>query len=257
LNADAVSYQRFRYPAEIISHCVWLYHRFPLSLREVEELMLARGVVVSHETIRQWSVKFGAAYAAGLRRRRPQAGDKWHLDEVFIKVNGQRQYLWRAVDQDGNVLDILVQSRRNAKAAKRFLAKLMKKQRRVPRVLVTDKLRSYAAAHRNLMSSTEHRQSKYLNNRAENSHQPTRQRERAMKGFRSSGRAQQFLACFSLISPHFRPRRHRFTAAEYRTEMHHRFTIWNEVTALATTASVCTTRESTTSWHTTSNTKAR
>lgn len=147
-NADAVSYRGFRYPVEIISHCVWLYYRFPLSFREVEELMLARGVVVSHETIRQWSVKLGAAYAAGLRLRRPQAGDKWHLDEVFIKVNGQRQYLWRAVDQDGNVLDILVPSRRNAKAAKRFLAKLMTKQRRVPRVLVTDKLRSYAAAHR-------------------------------------------------------------------------------------------------------------
>ena len=131
LNADAVSYRRFRYPAEIISHCVWLYHRFPLSFREIEEMMLARGVVVSHETIRQWSVKFGAAYAAGLRRRRPKAGDNWHLDEVFIKVNGQRQYLWRAVDQDGNVLDILVQSRRNTKAAKRFLAKLMKRHRQL------------------------------------------------------------------------------------------------------------------------------
>ena len=173
MNPDAVSYRGFRYPAEIISHCVWLYHRFPLSFREVQEMMLARGVVVSHETIRQWCAKFGAAYAAGLRRRRPRVGDKWHLDEVFIKVNGARQYLWQAVDQDGNVLDILVQSRRNAKAAKRFLAKLMKTQRRVPRVLVTDKLRSYAAAHRDLMSSVEHRQSNYLNNRAENSHQPT------------------------------------------------------------------------------------
>jgi putative transposase len=172
---------------------------------------------------------------AGLRRRRPKAGDNWHLDEVFITINGQRQYLWRAVDQDGNVLDILVQSRRNTKAAKRFLAKLMKKQRQVPRVLVTDKLRSYAAAHRDLMPSTEHRQSKYLNNRAENSHQPTRQRERAMKGFRSPGRAQRFLACFSLISPHFRPRRHLLSATEYRTEMHHRFTTWNEITGLAAT----------------------
>ena len=152
---------------------------------------------------------------------------------MFIKVNGARQYLWRAVDQDGNVLDILVQSRRNAKAAKRFLAKLMKTQRRVPRVLVTDKLRSYAAAHRDLMSSVEHRQSNYLNNRAENSHQPTRQRERAMKGFRSPGRAQRFLACFSLISPHFRPRRHLLSATEYRTEMRHRFRVWNEVTGLA------------------------
>ena len=235
MNADAVFYRGFRYPAEIISHCVWLYHRFPLSFREVQEMMLARGVVVSHETIRQWCAKFGVAYTAALRRRRPRVGDKWHLDEVFIKVNGARQYLWRAVDQDGNVLDILVQSRRNAKAAKQFLAKLMKTQRRVPRVLVTDKLRSYIAAHRDLMSSVEHRQSNYLNNRAENSHQPTRQRERAMKGFRSPGRAQRFLACFSLISPHFRPRRHLLSATEYRTEMRHRFRVWNEVTGLATT----------------------
>jgi putative transposase len=232
---EAPSYRGFRFPAEVISHCVWLYYRFPLSLREAGEMMLARGVVVSHETIRAWSVNFGAAYAAALRRRRPQAGDKWYLDEVFIKVNGVRQYLWRAVDQDGNVLDILVQSRRNVKAAKRFLAKLMKKQQRVPRVLVTDKLRSYAVAHRDLMPSAEHRRSKYLNNRAENSHPPTRQRERAMKGFRSPGRAQRFLACFSLISPHFRPRRHRLSATEYRTKMHHRFTTWNEITGLAAT----------------------
>lgn len=236
MSAEGPSYRGFRFPAELIAHCVWLYHRFPLSFREVEEMMLARGVIVSHETIRQWSTKFGAAYAAGLRRRRPQAGDKWHLDEVFIKINGVQQYLWRAVDQHGVVLDILVQSRRNARAARRFLAKLMKKQRRVPRVLVTDKLRSYAAAHRRLMPSVEHRQSKYLNNRAENSHQPTRQRERAMKGFRSTGGAQRFLANFSSISPHFRPRRHLLSATDYRTEMHRRFMIWNEVTGLTAAA---------------------
>src|SRR5690348_11175744 len=141
-----------RYPAEIISLCVWLYYRFPLSFREVEEMMLARGAVVPYKTIRQWSAKFGPVYAAALRRRRARAGDTWYLDEVFIKVNGVRQYLWWAVDQDGTVLDILVQSRGNATAAKRFLAKLMKTQQRVPQVLVTDKLRSYATAHRDLMS---------------------------------------------------------------------------------------------------------
>jgi putative transposase len=189
----------------------------------VEELLLARGIIVSHEAIRQWCDRFGTQYAAGLRRRRPQAGDTWHLDEVFIKVNGKRQYLWRAVDQNGTVLDILVQSKRDAKAAKRFMAKLMKKQCRVPRVLVTDKCRSYGPAHRELMPSVEHRSHKGLNNRAENSHQPTRQRERAMKYFRSPGRAQKFLSAFSQISPHFRPRRHLLTATEYRTEMHHRF----------------------------------
>jgi putative transposase len=236
VEAGAPSYKGYRFPAEVIAHCVWLYHRFPLSYREVEELMLARGVIVSHETVRQWCAKFGPEYARGLRRRRARPGDKWHLDEVFVKINGERQYLWRAVDQDGNVLDILVQSRRNTKAAKRFLRKLLKKHCQAPRVLVTDKLASYGAAHRQVMPSVEHRQSKYLNNRAENSHQPTRQRERAMKGFRSPGRAQQFLAVFSVISPHFRPRRHRLTAPEYRVETTDRFTTWNQVTGLTTAA---------------------
>jgi putative transposase len=234
VESGSPSYRGFRFPAEIISHAVWLYYRFPLSFREVEELLLARGVIVSHETIRQWCDRFGPQYAAALRRRRPQAGDKWHLDEVFIKVNGVRQYLWRAVDQDGNVLDILVQSRRDAKAAKRFMAKLMKKQRRVPRVLVTDKCRSYGSAHRELMGSVEHRSHKGLNNRAENSHQPTRQRERAMKYFRSPRSAQKFLAAFSQISPHFRPRRHLMAASEYRAEMTVRFTIWDRITGVTT-----------------------
>ncbi|MBL3670752.1 IS6 family transposase [Streptomyces sp. M2CJ-2] len=230
MEAAAPSYKGFRYPAEIIAHAVWLYHRFPLSFREVEELLLQRGVIVSYETVRQWCARFGPEYAAGLRRRGPRAGEKWHLDEVFVKINGVRYYLWRAVDQDGTVLDILVQSRRDAKAAKRFLAKLMRKQRRVPRVLVTGKLRSYGAAHRELMPSVEHRQSKYLNNRAENSHQPTRQRERAMKGFRSVGAAQRFLSAFSGISSHFRPRRHLLTAAEHRLKMTICFAIWAQVT---------------------------
>ncbi|OSP23776.1 IS6 family transposase [Streptomyces sp. PU_AKi4] len=227
------SYKGHRYPVEVISHCVWLYFRFPLSYREVEELMLQRGVIVSYETVRRWCVKFGQAYADGLRRRRPQPGDKWHLDEVFLKVNGEWRYLWRAVDQDGHVLDILVQSRRDAKAARRFMAKLLKKQCRVPRVLVTDKLKSYRAAHRELMPSVEHRAHKGLNNRAENSHQPTRQRERAMKGFRSVGAAQRFLSSFSGISPHFRPRRHLMTASGHRLEMTIRFAIWDQITGAA------------------------
>ncbi|MFE4821881.1 IS6 family transposase [Streptomyces sp. NPDC056704] len=232
MDAGSPSYKGFRYPADIIAHCVWLYHRFPLSFREVEELMLARGVIVSYETIRQWCAKFGPAYAAGLRRRKPRAGDKWHLDEVFVKINGERRHLWRAVDQDGNVLDVLVQRRRDAKAARRFMAKLMKKQCRVRRALVTDKLRSYGVAHRELMRSVELRQSKYLNNRAENSHQPTRQPERAMKGFRSPTSAQKFLSVFSAVSPHFRPRRHLLTAPDYRAEMTIRSTIWNKITGV-------------------------
>ncbi|MFJ9360743.1 IS6 family transposase [Streptomyces mirabilis] len=224
------SYKGHRYPVEIIAHCVWLYHRFPLSFREVEELMLERGVVVSYETIRRWCAKFGPAYANGLRRRRPRPGDKWHLDEVFIKVSGGLKYLWRAVDQDGNVLDILVQNRRDKAAARRFFRRLLKKTSVVPRVVFTDKLRSYGAAHREVMPSVEHRSHKGLNNRAENSHQPTRQRERAMKGFRSVGGAQRFLSAFSGISPHFRPRRHLMTAPDHRAEMTVRFAIWEQIT---------------------------
>jgi putative transposase len=224
------SYKGHRYPVEVISHCVWLYHRFPLSFRDVEELMLERGIVVSYETIRRWCAKFGQTYANALRRRQPQAGDKWHLDEVFIKINGRLQYLWRAVDQDGNVLDILVQNRRDTAATRRFFRRLLTRTRTVPRVIVTDKLRSYGAAHREVIPSVEHRQSKYLNNRAENSHQPTRQRERAMKGFCSVGAAQRFLSAFSGISPHFRPRRHLMNAPDHRTEMTTRFAIWDQIT---------------------------
>ncbi|MFB9349575.1 IS6 family transposase [Streptomyces heliomycini] len=222
-----------RYPVEVISHCVWVYFRFPLSLREGEELMLEGGIVVSYETVRRWCAKFGSAYAGALRRRQPRPGDKWHLDEVFIKINGRLQYLWRAVDQDGSVLGILVQNRRDKAAARRFFRRLLKKTGAVPRVIVTDKLRSYGAAHQEVMPCVEHRQSKYLNNRAENSHQPTRQRERAMKGFRSVGGAQRFLSAFSGISTHFRPRRHLMTAAAHRAEMTVRFAIWEQITGVA------------------------
>jgi putative transposase len=235
---DAVPppYKGFRYPGEVIAHCVWLYHRFPLSFREVEELMLERGVTVSYETVRQWCQKFGQTYANGLRRRRPRPGDKWYMDEVFIKINGRQHYLWRAVDQDGNILDILVQPRRDARAAKRFFRRLLKDYEYVPQVIVTDKLRSYGTADRQVIPSVEHRSSRYLNNRAENSHQPTRQRERAMRRFTSPGHAQRFLSAFSGISPHFRPRRHLLTARDYRTEIHHRFTTWPQVTGCAATA---------------------
>ena len=231
--AIAARYKGYRYPIEVIGHAVWLYHRFALSLRDVEELLVARGVLVSYETIRSWCAKFGPEYACRLRRRQPRPGDKWHLDEVFLTINGRRQYLWRAVDQDGNVLDILVQPRRDAKAAKRFFRKLLKGLQYVPRVLVTDKLRSYAVAHRAVMPSVEHRQSRYLNNRAENSHQPTRIRERVMKRFASPGQAQRFLFAFSHIREHFRPRRHLIRAPQWRTEMTDRFAVWDEIITAA------------------------
>lgn len=228
-----LSYKGLRYPVDIINHCVWLYFRFPLSFREVEELMLERGVVVSYETIRRWCAKFGQAYANELRRRRARPGDRWHFDEVFIRINGVQHYLWRAVDQHGNVLDVLVQPRRNALAAKKFFRRLLKGLEYVPRVIVTDKLTSYSVAHREMLASVEHRRSKYLNNRVENSHQPTRQRERAMKRFTSPGHAQRFLSAFSGISPHFRPGRHRLSSLEWHTEMAGRFAVWQEVTATA------------------------
>ncbi|MDO0929896.1 IS6 family transposase [Streptomyces sp. TG1A-8] len=233
MDSTPPSHKGHRYPVEIISHCVWLCHRFPPSFREVEELLLGRGVFVSYETVRRWCARFGQAYASALRRRRPRPGDKWHLDEVFVRISGARKYLWRAVDQDGNVLDTLMQNRRDKAAARRLFRGLLKRTSAVPRVVITDKLRSYGAAHREVMPSVEPRQSKYLNNRAENSHQPTRQRERAMKGFRSVGGAQRFLSAFNGIPPHFRPRRHLMPATAHRTEMSIRFAIWDQITGAA------------------------
>src|SRR5919107_936328 len=197
-------YAGHRFPAEIISHAVWLYFRFPLSLRMVEEMLAARGILVSHETIRQWALKFGQDYANQIRQRLPAPGDKWHPDEVAISIRGQKHWLWRAVDQHGAVLDILVQSRRNAKAAKRLLRKLLKRQGTAPRVMITDKLASYGAAKREIMPGVEHRQHRGLNNRAENSHQPTRRGERIMKRFKSAGHAQRFLSVHDQVANLFR-----------------------------------------------------
>src|SRR3569833_2938747 len=194
------SYAGYRCPPEVISHAVWLYFRFPLGLRMGEELLAARGSTVSHETVRQWALKFGQAFANEIRRRLPQAGDKWHLDEVVITIAGTKHWLWRAVDQHGIVLDVLVQSRGDAKAAKRLLRKLLKRQGRAPRVMITDKLASYPAAKKELLPGVEHRRHKGLNNRAENSHQPTRRRERQMKRFKSPGQAQRFLSAHDPIN---------------------------------------------------------
>ena len=170
----------------------------------------------SPETVRRWCKKFGASFADRLRRHRPRPGDKWHLDEVFIRIQGVQQYLWRAVDQNGVVLDILVQARRDGKDAKRFFRRLLKGLQYVPRVIVTDKLRSYGVARRQLLSGIEHRQSRYLNNRAENSHRPTRRRERQMQRFKSTEQAQDFLSAHSFIYGHFRSRRHQLAAHAYR-----------------------------------------
>src|SRR5829696_5344596 len=223
-------YAGYRFPAEVISHAVWLYFRFPLSLRMVEEMLAARGIEMSHETVRQWALKFGQGFANQIRRRLPAAGDKWHLDEVVICIAGRKHWLWRAVDQHDVVLDILVQSRRNAKAAERLLRKLLKKQGMAPRVMITDKLASYAAAKRIVMPSVEHRQHKGLNNRAENSHQPTRRRERIMTRFKSAGQAQRFLSVHDQVANLFLRCANTNAVAHRQSRA---FTTWAEVTGRA------------------------
>ena len=230
------AYRGHRFPKEIISHCIWLYFRFSVSFRDVVELMAARGVLLSYETVRRWCDKFGRSYAAGLRRRRARTGDKWHLDEVFLKINGVTHYLWRAVDQNGVVLDILVQPRRNRFAAIRFFRKLLRATVRRPRVIITDKLRSYAAAKRIVLPGVAHRQHRYLNNRAENYHQPTRERERRMRRFKSARHAQRFVEVHGIIASHLRPRRHLFCTANYRQLRSKQFRAWNEVTGTAALA---------------------
>ena len=229
-------YAGYRFPAEVISQAVWLYFRFPLSLRMVEEMLAARGIVVSHETVRRWALKFGQAFANRIRRRLPRAGDKWHLDEVAIKIAGVRHWLWRAVDQTGMVLDVLAQSRRDKRAAKRLLRKLPKRQGRPPRVMITDKLPSYGAAKQDLVPGVEHRRHKGLNNRAENSHQPTRRRERQMKRFKSPRQAQRFLSAHGQIGNLFHLRRDHLSAVEYRAARMRAFETWAEVSGVTALA---------------------
>jgi putative transposase len=232
----AVTYKHHRFPMEIISHAVWLYFWFCLSFRDVEELLAERGVLVTDEAIRKWCRKFGQQFANQLRRRRPRPGDKWHRDEVFLTIKGEHHYLWQAGDQDGNVLDIVVQRRRDKQAAKKFFRKLLKGVTYKPRVILTDKLKSSGAAKLEILPSVAHRQHRSLNKRAENSLQPTRQRERRMQRFKSPGHAQRFLSAYGPITQHFHPRRHRLAAPAYRQEMNKRFQIWPAITGPALAA---------------------
>ncbi len=224
------SYHGHRYPRTIISHAVWLYYRFSISFRDVEDLLAERGVTVSYETIRRWCLKFGRDYAKRLKRRQGQLGDTWFLDEVFVTINGQRQYLWRAVDQDGDMIDILVQSRRNRRAAERFFRKLLKSQGKPPLRLVTDKLRSYSAALRTIMPSVNHDTEQYANNLAEVSHQPTRQRERQMRTFKSPAQTQRFLSVHGVVLNLFRVGRHKLKSAHHRMLRARSFATWEAVT---------------------------
>jgi len=230
MNTDSPSYCGYRHPREIISHAVWLYHRFCLSFRDVEDLLAERGIHVSYEAIRQWCRKFGPAYARAARRREGRLGDTWYLDEVFVTIRGQRYYLWRAVDQDGDVLDIFVQRHRNQRVAERFFRKLLKGQGASPRQMITDKLRSYAAARRTALPSVPHVTDRYANNRAEVSHEATRERERRMRRFKSPGQAQRFLSVHAVVGNLFRIGRHLIRATHYRVLRARAFEHWQEVT---------------------------
>jgi putative transposase len=223
-------YRRHRFPPEVISHAVWLYFRFPLSLGMVEEMLAARGICVTYETVRQWGKKFGKAFADQIRQRAPARGDKWHLDEVVVSIAGETHWLWRAVDQNGFVLEVLVQRRRDAAAAQRLMKKLLKSAVTPPRVIITDKLRSYGAARARMGLRVEHRQHKGLNNRAENSHQPTRRRERIMKRFKSVRQAQRFLSVHDQVANLFHIPYPESVPANFRHASRERaFTVWGAI----------------------------
>ncbi len=213
MSSHAPSDHGYRFPPAIISHAVWLYHRFCRSVRHAEDLLVQRGVTVSYETIRQWCLMFGPAYTQSLRRRRGRLGDTWYLDELFVNIQGRQQYLWRAVDEDG---DILVQSRRNRRAAVRFFRKVWKGQGRVPRRRITDQLRSYPAAARTVMPSVVPVTDQYANNRAEVSHQPTRQRERQMRRFKSAAHLQRFASVHGVVQNLFRVGRPLLKSVHHR-----------------------------------------
>lgn len=226
------TYKRYRYPQEIISHTVWLYHRFTLSFRDIEEFLACRGIVVTYETILQWCLKLTPSFAKSLRKKQGALGDQWFLDEVFIKINGKQHYLWRAVDQDGCELDILLTKKRDKRSAVKFFKKLFKGQSQQPRKITTDKLASYKAALRDLGCKTPHITKQYKNNIAEISHQKTRQQQRQMRQFVSIAQAQRFLSCHGIINNHFRQQRHLLKAKHYRFFRDRAFVQWTQVTCV-------------------------
>ncbi len=219
-------YKRYRFPSEIIQYTVWLYYRFNLSHRDIEDLLAERGINVTYESIRLWCNRFGPKYATRLKRKHRGYGDTFFIDEVFIKIGGKQHYLWRAVDQDGEVVDVFLQKRRDSRAAKRFFKRLLKTHRDEPRKIVTDKLRSYGVAHRELIPDSIHDTSQYANNRAELSHQPTRVRERGMRRFKSVVQAQRFLGVHSVVYNLFNLGRHLNSASHYRLFRLRAFASW-------------------------------
>ncbi len=220
----------FRFPREIVAYAVWAYHRFALSTADVEDLLAERGVIVSRETVRLWINRFGRHFSTCIRRDRQKPNDKWHMDEAVIVIGGKKFWLWRAIDADGDVLDILVQPRRNTKAARRFFSRLVR-QFGAPRVVVTDKLGSYFKPIQAIAPDADHRAHKGLNNRIENSHRQTRKREKIMGRFKSPRQAQRFLSAHDQINTIFRPRRYNLTAISYRHARADAFCLWADYTA--------------------------
>jgi len=228
-----IGYSGYRFPPEIIQQAIWRYFRFTLSFRDVEDLLAERGIVVSYETVRRWVNHFGPKLAADLRKRRPKPGTTWHLDEVYRKIDGRMVYLWRAVDGEGEVLDVLVQSRRNKRAALKLMRSLLKTYGFVPDRLVTDDLRSYRAAAADLGLAGRHDRGRWRNNRAENSHQPVRRRERKMQGFKSVGSAQRFLSAHAAPQNIFSVQRHLISARTHRAFRASALQTWREAVAAA------------------------
>ncbi len=224
-------YKGHRFPPEIIQYAVWLYHRFSLSHRDIEDLLAERGITVTYESIRLWCIKFGLKYVRRLKKKHQGYGDTFFIDEVFVKIDGRQHYLWRAVDQDGEIVDVFLQRRRDGKAAKRFFKRLLKSHQMEPRQIVTDKLRSYGVAHRELIPDTIHDTSQYANNRAELSHQPTRVRERGMRRFKSIKQAQRFLTVHAAVYNLFNLGRHLVSAKNYRFFRSRAFASWNYAAA--------------------------
>ena len=225
------TYKRYRFPPDIISYAVWLYYRFNLSHRDIEDLLAERGITVSYESIRLWCNRFGPKYAKRLKKRHQGFGDTFYIDEVFVKINGEQQYLWRAVDQDGEVVDVYLQAKRDGAAAKRFFRRLLRSHGGEPRKIVTDKLGSYGVAHRELVPDSNHDTSRYANNRAEVSHQPTRVRERGMRRFKSMRQAQRFLGVQSVVHNLFNLGRHLISAKHYREFRERACASWKYATA--------------------------
>jgi putative transposase len=228
-----LSYAGYRFPPEIIQHAIWLYLRFTLSFRDVEELLAERGIDVSYETIRRWVAVFGPVIARRLRAMRPKPHTTWHLDEMFVSIGGKKMYLWRAVDAEGEVLDCLVQSRRNTGAALRLMRKLIRKYRMVPSKFVTDRLPSYAAARAELPVTIAHERGLRQNNRAESSHVPVRRRERKMQRFRSAGSAQRFLSAHASVYNIFNICRHLIRSATKRRFRSEAFDAWRAAAGIA------------------------